>query len=419
MIVTLQTQGLQTLEQLRAFLEGSQPIDFDVPQREAANDFIAQTLRRFGYARLGKTDKGLVRRYLCKVTGRSRAQMTRLIARFRATGRIDDRRRGPAKAFPRRYTREDVLLLAELDALHGTLSGPATRKLCERAYVLFGDDRYARLAGISNGHLYNLRHGTAYQHRRGPMDKTRPVKVNIGERRKPAPNGQPGFLRVDSVHQGDLDGIKGLYHINRVDEVSQFQFVGSVERISERFLLPVLEALISAFPFLILGFHTDNGSEYINRQVAALLNKLQVTEFTKSRARHTNDNALVESKNGSVVRKHLGYSHIPGRCAAPVNHFAQNVLSPYLNFHRPCFFPTEAVDARGRLRKHYRYEDMMTPYDKLKSLPDAHQYLKPGTTFQQLDALASAMSDNEAARQLNQTRAELFRSINKTQNPAA
>ena len=419
MIVTLQTQGLQTLEQLRAFLEGSQPIDFDVPQREAANDFIAQTLRRFGYARLGKTDKGLVRRYLCKVTGRSRAQMTRLIARFRATGRIDDRRRGPAKAFPRRYTREDVLLLAELDALHGTLSGPATRKLCERAYTVFGDDRYARLAGISNGHLYNLRHGTAYQHRRGPMDKTRPVKVNIGERRKPRPEGRPGFLRVDSVHQGDLDGIKGLYHINRVDEVSQFQFVGSVERISERFLLPVLEALISAFPFLILGFHTDNGSEYINRQVAALLNKLQVTEFTKSRARHTNDNALVESKNGSVVRKHLGYSHIPGRCAAPVNHFAQNVLSPYLNFHRPCFFPTEAVDARGRLRKHYRYEDMMTPYDKLKSLPDAHQYLKPGTTFQQLDALASAMSDNEAARQLNQTRAELFRSINKTQQPAA
>ena len=71
-----------------------------------------------------------------------------------------------------------------------------------------------------------------------------------------------------------------------------------------------------------------------------------MSEFTKSRARHTNDNALVESKNGSVVRKHLGYAHIPGRFAAQVNHFTQNVLSPYLNFHRPCFFPTEAVDAR-------------------------------------------------------------------------
>ena len=420
MIVTLQTQGLQSLEQLRAFLEGSQPLSFEVTSREAAYEFIAWTLRRFGYAHLGKTDKGLVSRYLCKVTGRSRAQMTRLIAQYRTCGRrIRDHRGTPARPFPRRYTREDVLLLAELDALHGTLSGPATRKLCERAYAVFGDGRYARLAGISNGHLYNLRHCTAYQHRRGPMDKTRPVKVNIGERRKPAPCGRPGFLRVDSVHQGDLDGIKGLYHINLVDEVTQFQFIGSLERISERFLLPVLEALISAFPFLILGFHTDNGSEYINRQVAALLNKLQVNEFTKSRARHTNDNTLVESKNGSVVRKHLGYAHIPSRFAAQVNHFAQNVLSPYLNFHRPCFFPTEAVDAKGRLRKHYRYEDMMTPYDKLKSLPDAHHYLKPGTTFQQLDARASAMSDNEAARQLNQTRAELFRSINKTQNPAA
>lgn len=419
MIVTLQTQGLQTLEQLRAFLEGSQSLGFEVASRETAYDFIAQTLRRFGYARLGKADKGLVRHYLCKVTGCSRAQMTRRIARFRATGRIDDRRRAPAKAFPRRYTREDVLLLAEIDALHATLSGPATRKLCERAYLLYGDDRYARLAGISNGHLYNLRQSQTYQRRRGPVDKTHPVKVNIGERRKPAPCGRPGFLRVDSVHQGDLDGIKGLYHLNLVDEVTQFQFVGSLERISERFLLPVLQALIESFPFTVLAFHADNGSEYINRQVAGLLNKLQVSEFTKSRSRHTNDNALVESKNGSVVRKHLGYSHIPGRFAASVNHFTQNVLSPYLNFHRPCFFPTEEIDARGRLRKRYRYEHMMTPYEKLKSLPNAHHYLKPGTTFQQLDAEACAMSDNDAARQLNQARARLFRSINKTQNPAA
>lgn len=419
MIVTLKTQGLQTLEQLRAFLEGTQPLGFEVPDREAANDFIAQTLRRFGYMRLGKADKSLMRRYLCKVTGRSRAQMTRLIAQYRKRGQIRDRRGAPARPFPRRYTREDVLLLAEIDALHGSLSGPTTRKLCERAYAVFGDDRYIRLAGISNGHLYNLRQSQIYQRRRGPVDKTRPVQVNIGERRKPRTEGRPGFLRVDSVHQGDLDGVKGLYHINLVDEVTQFQFVGTTERVSERFLLPVLEALITAFPFLILGFHTDNGSEYINRQVAALLNKLRVSEFTKSRARHTNDNALVESKNGSVVRKHLGYAHIPGRFAEQVNHFAQNVLSPYLNFHRPCFFPTETVDTKGRLRKRYRYEEMMTPYEKLKSLPIANQYLKPGITFKELDAYASVMSDNDAARHLNEARALLFRSINKAQTPAA
>ena len=411
MIVTLQTQGLQTLEQIRAFLEGSQPLGFEAPQRGVAYDFIAQTLRRFGYARLGRSDKGLLRRYLGKVTGLSRAQMTRLIKQFRDSGRIRDRRGTPAKPFARRYTREDVLRLAEVDALHGTLSGPATRKLCERAYRVFGEARFECLAGISNGHLYNLRRSQTYQRRRGAVDKTRAVKVTIGERHKPRPEGRPGFLRVDSVHQGDLDGIKGLYHINRVDEVTQFQFVGSVERISEHFLLPILETLIEAFPFVVLGFHSDNGSEYINRQVAGLLNKLHIQEFTKSRARRSNDNALVESKNGSVVRKHLGYSHIPGHFDQQVNDFNQNVLSPYLNFHRPCFFPSEELDAKGRLRKRYRYKDMMTPYDKLKSLPNAQAFLKPGLAFEQLDAIALGISDNEAAKQMNEAKRQLFKTI--------
>jgi hypothetical protein len=419
MIVTLKTKGLQSMEQIRAFLEGAQPLGFDVPVRDAAYDWITAELRRFGYARLSKTDKGLMRRYLRKVTGLSRAQMTRLITQFRDTGRIRDRRGRPAKPFRRRYTQADVRLLAELDVLHDTLSGPTTRKLCERAYRLFGDTRYERLATISNGHLYNLRHSTTYQRSRGPFEKTRPSKVSIGERRKPRPDGRPGFLRVDSVHQGDLDGIKGLYHINLVDEVTQFQFVGTVERISERFLLPVLEALIRAFPFLVLGFHADNGSEYINKLVAALLEKLHVQEFTKSRARKTNDNALVESKNGSVVRKHLGYAHIPGRFATRVNTFTQEVLSPYLNFHRPCYFPSEELDDKGRLRKHYRYEDMMTPYDKLKSLPDADQYLKPGITFEKLDAIAYHMSDNEAALRLNKAKALLFDSISNPKTHTA
>ncbi len=419
MIVTLKTQGLQTLEQIRAFLAGSAPLSFAAPQREAAYGFVAAQLCHFDYLRLGKADKGLVHRYLCKVTGISRAQMTRLIAQYRATGRVVDRRGPPAEPFARRYTPEDVRLLAEVDALHGTLSGPATRKLCERAWAVFGDARFARLAGISNGHLYNLRASQTYQRQRGPFDKTRPVQLPIGERRKPRPEGRPGFVRVDTVHQGDLDGIKGLYHLNLVDEVTQFQFVGSVERISEAFLIPVLEALIERFPFRVLGFHADNGSEYINHRVAKLLSKLYVEQFTKSRARRSNDNALAESKNGAVVRKHFGYAHIPGRFAARVNDFAQDVLSPYLNFHRPCFFPTEEIDVKGRLRKRYRYDQMMTPYDKLKALPDAATFLKPGFTFDNLNALALSISDNDAARALNQARDQLFRSISKAQQPAA
>lgn len=414
----LHSQRLLTLEEIRAFLEGTAPLDFEVPSRDEAYQWIEQSLRQLGYKRLGKVDKGLVRNYLIKVSGLSRAQITRLITQFRETGRIRDHRGRPANAFTRHYQPADVALLAEVDALHGTLSGPATRKLCERAYHLFGDNRFERLAHISNGHLYNLRHSGDYQRRRRHVDKTRPSPVRIGERRKPFPEGRPGFLRVDSVHQGDLDGIKGLYHVNAVDEVTQIQLIVCVQKISERYMLPALEQLLDAFPFVILGFHADNGSEYINHRVARLLEKLRI-EFTKSRARQTNDNALVESKNGSTVRKYLGYEHIPGRYAQQVNEFTVKVLSPYLNFHRPCFFPEEVVDDRGRRKKRYPYANLMTPYEKLKSLPDAEQHLKPGITLEQLDDTAMQYSDNEAAQRLNKARDRLFREINRSRKPAA
>ena len=130
-----------------------------------------------------------------------------------------------------------------------------------------------------------------------------------------------GFVRVDSVHQGDLDGHKGLYEVNLLDEVTQYEFVAAVEAISERFVVPALEALIESFPFEVKGFHADNGSEYVNHRVARLPRKLQVEEFTKSRPRRSNDNALVESKNASVVLRHLGHAHIARRHAALVNAF--------------------------------------------------------------------------------------------------
>ncbi len=168
--------------------------------------------------------------------------------------------------------------------------------------------------------------------------------------------------------------------------------------------------MLDGFPFVILGFHADNGSEYINYQVAAMLNKLRV-EFTKSRPRHSNDNALAESKNGAVVRKHLGYAHIPQYCASLVNAFCADFLNPYVNFHRPCFFPETITDAKGKEHKRYRYEEMKTPYEKLKSLTDASQNLKPGVTFELLDAEASKMSDNDAALALNNARKKLFQAI--------
>lgn len=418
MIVTLHTQGLKTLAQVQAFVSSNEAISFTLTDRVAAYGWMADTLKQFHYGRCTRADKGVLRQYLRKVTGFSRAQVTRCIQQYTDAGAIKDRRRAPAVPFVRRYTSEDIRLLAEMDALHSTVSGTTTRKLCERAFKVHADARFERLAGISNGHLYNLRQHKTYQAKRGSFDKTRPTKVNIGERRKPAPDGCPGYLRVDSVHQGDLDGIKGIYLINAVDEVTQFQAVFAVERISEAYLLPVLEAMTDAFPFVIRSFHSDNGSEYINHQVAKLLEKLRI-EQTKSRSRQTNDNALAESKNASTVRKYLGYSHIPQHFASQVNTFTVEVLSPYLNYHRPCHFPMEYQDKKGKIRKRYRYQDMMTPYEKFRSLPEAESYLKQGTTLKQLDTFAVECSDNEAAQLLNEARATLFQLINKSQQSAA
>jgi transposase InsO family protein len=418
MIVHLQTQSIQTIEQVRAFVAGTEPVSFTRADRTEAHAWMAATLQRFGYARAARAERGVLRQYLAKATGLSRAQIARRIAQFLGTGRVADRRGSPAAPFARRYTADDIRRLAEIDALHGTLSGSTTRKLCERAFRVHGDTRFERLASISNGHLYNLRGSRDYRVTRGVFDKTRPVKVNIGERRRPFADNRPGYLRVDSVHQGDLDGIKGVYLVNAVDEVTQYQGICAVARISEAFLLPVLVAMMEAFPFVIRGFHSDNGSEYINRQVASMLEKLRI-EQTKSRSRQSNDNALVESKNASTVRKHLGYSHIPQHLANQVNAFTAGVLSPYLNYHRPCHFPTEYADQKGKIRKHYRYADMMTPYEKLKSLPNAARYLRPGASFDHLDAIACECSDNEAARRLNEARAKLFQLINKSRQHAA
>lgn len=160
------------------------------------------------------------------------------------------------------------------------------------------------------------------------------------------------------------------------------------------------------------------GSEYINKTVAALLEKLRV-EFTKSRPRHSNDNGLAETKNGAIVRKHLGYSHIPQRFAQEVNRFCREFLNPYVNFHRPCFFAESTTDRHGKTRKRYLLKDMMTPYEKFRSLPHAEAFLKPGIDLAQLDHLAQALSDNDAARRLNAARNKLFTSINRRSKQAA
>jgi transposase InsO family protein len=285
--------------------------------------------------------------------------------------------------------------------------------LLKRAFTVYGDARFERLATLSVSHLYNLRASHHYRAQRVHLTKTKPVCNPIGQRRAPAHGGRAGYVRIDSVHQGDLDGAKGVYHITCVDSVSQWQVMACVQGISEAFLLPALAQLLDQFPFVIRGFHSDNGSEYVNRTVAKLLNKLLI-EQTKSRPRRSNDNALAESKNASTIRKHMGYSHIPRRFADPINHFYKTLFNPWLNLHRPCMFATDRVDDKGKVRKDYKLENTKTPLEALAVL-DASGLVtfKSSQSLLELQSLAMVQTDLQAAKQMQTAKLAMFARFNK------
>ena len=393
-----------SLEQIQAFLRASEEFRFEASKRKELYEWVTRVLVEHEYGGRPREAKGVLRQYLGKMTGLSRAQVTRLIGRYHESGMVKERgyRR---HRFVRRYTPADIQLLAGVDEAHETLSGPATQKILYREFHDYGDERYGRLSSISVPHIYNLRKSRVYRERKICYQKTKPVRVNIGERRRPDPQGRPGYLRIDTVHQGDLDGIKGVYHINAVDEVTQWQVVGATAQISEAWLIPVLKAMLRQFPFRILGFHSDNGSEFINHMVAKLLNKL-LAEQTKSRPRHSNDNGLVEAKNGAVIRKHMGYEHIESRHAEVIEAFYERHFNPYLNFHRPCGVPEVVTNTKGKQRRIYRW--YATPWEILRQTPDLARYLRPDMTRTELERQASAESDTEAARRMQEAKQMLF-----------
>ncbi len=360
MQLTMQHAEHLSLAQMREFLSASSSLSFAGSGRQQIYGLVERVLRAQNYLALTKKDKGVVRRYLMKISGLSVAQITRLIARWREHGVIRPRA-SRRRRFPTRYTPADIELLAKTDGAHEGLSAPAVRRILQREFQVHGLAQYKRLASISASHIYNLRRSRTYREHRIHHTKTRSAGVKIGQRRKPDPRGEPGFVRVDSVHQGDTAKRNGLFHINAVDTVTQWQVVGCCETISEAHLLPVLEAILHQFPFRIQGFHSDNGSEFLNYKVEKLLNKLLVGEFTKSRANRTTDNALVEGKNGAVVRKHIGHAPIGAHHASRVQRFYTAEFNPYLNYHRPCGFATIEVKDNGKRRRHYRPDDYRTP----------------------------------------------------------
>jgi transposase InsO family protein len=409
MTINMDDSHLVSIAQIREFLKTSALVNFKGVSRQEKYQWVENTLNRFGYFKLKRKDKGIVRNYLVQMTGFSLAQAGRLIERKWRTGKIlvSSTKRN---SFPTTYTPEDIALLVATDNAHGRLSGKATQEILVREFEKFSKSGYERLSKISLAHIYNLREKKQYTSASLTYTKTQSTQVKIGERRKPDNEGKPGYIRIDSVHQGDLNGKKGVYHINVVDEVIQWEVVGCVEKISEQYLEVLLEDLLLQFPYKIINFHSDNGSEYINGTVAALLNKLVIRQ-TKSRSGRCNDNALVECKNGAVIRKHMGRSHICQKNARPINEFYKKYFNVYLNYHRPSAYPTVTFEANGKRKK--VYDSCMIPYEKLKSLENAAQYLRPGITFEILDAIAYAKSDNEYAALMQEKKQELFKNLTK------
>jgi len=407
MNITMTDSRLSNFNQLKTFLTGSKEISFaSLNSKREKYNWIKKILVRFDFRNLAKKERGVVGKYVKKISGYSDSQMTRLIKRY-FKGKLIWRTYN-RNIFPTKYTPHDIALLNLTDNAHSCLNGWSTKKILVREFKEFKKQDYENIKDISVAHIYNLRSTRQYKSHALTFTKTQAVKRNIGERRKPSPNGYPGYIRVDTVHQGDLADKKGVYHINSVDEVTQWEIAASVEKISEAFLEPILKIIIEQYPFTIVEFHADNGSEYINHIVVALLNKLLI-KLTKSRSRKCNDNALVESKNGSVIRKHMGYFYINQKYAPVINDFYIKYFNPYLNFHRPCGFATLKTDKKGKQKKVYNL--YQTPYESLKKITGAGQFLKPGISFEKLDKIAEEYSDNEFATIMKKEKQKLFEQI--------
>ena len=337
MNITMIDTNLNDFNALGKFLTGIPPVNFSGGSKKQKYEWVKEVLVRFNFRKLRKDKRGEVREYIQKITGYSNAQLSRLIAKY-LKGKLVFAEY-ERHSFPTRYSPQDIALLCKTDNIHQRLNGSATRQILIREYQKYGKAEYEKISHISVAHIYRLRATRVYLSKSLTFKNTQAVQRNIGERSKPEPNGKPGYIRIDTVHQGDLASengeklVKGVYHINSVDEVTQWEIIASVEQISEAYLEPILKLILEQYPFLIVEFHADNGSEYINHTVAKLLNKLLI-KLTKSRARQTNDNALVESKNGSIIRKHMGYFYIHQKYAPSINDFYLKVFNPYLNFHR-------------------------------------------------------------------------------------
>ena len=400
---------IHTVEQIRGFLDGNGEVDFRPLDRDEAHDLVRRTLLRLDYDALDRAGKGTVREYLVKATGLSRAQVTRLIGQYRETGRIEDRRRGNSgRPFAQRLHagghptagggRRDRRPALRSRGVRG--DAPRVRGVRQRALrapvaavpvppVHAAVEDLPRAAHDRRAHPAD--HGT---HRAPASGSTRQARlparghsarvdfVHVGrpQRRQGRLRQQPGRPRPLAV---------GGHPVRARRRRGRHRRIRSWFPYWRRCSPPCRSSSPASTRTTVPSTSTTQSPRCSTRCMSLI---------SRGRARHSNDSALVEGKNASVVRKWLGHDHIPQRFAPQVNAFANDVLSPYLNHHHPCLFATEVRDAKRKVRRRYRRRDVATPYEKLKSLPDAARLLKPGVTFASRSPTRRPTSRRTAAR---------------------
>lgn len=397
---------LTNINELTAFLKGSQKLVVTLEDKpiDEKYKFVSETIFKFEYFKLNRGDKKVVLLYLKKITGYKHTQLFRLVDRLKMGKLIKAKyvRTNPGKI----YTGSDIKLLEKTDELHLRLSEKATLEILRREFEVFKHSEFQTISSVSHSHITNLRNSLVYKS--GWINHTKARTIQIGQTQKPESNGRPGSIRVDAVNQRDI------YHINAVDEVTQWEVVFCVPQITEDWMLSALKEIFNQFPFKIFNFHSDRGHENINYQIANFLQKLLIKQ-TKSRSYHSNDNALVETKNGSVIRKNMGWEYINRSLVFDINSYYKDYFNPYLNYHRPCGYPTITTDTKGKKTK--MYEIYRVPYEALKQIPNADKCLKPNITFKGLDQTAYKTSDNDFAKELRKQENKLFdmiQTVNKS-----
>jgi hypothetical protein len=351
-----------TLKDIKNFNRNkSQTGKLNFSTKKEIYNWLVNFLDRVRYKKLEKKDKCQVMMFLNSITDYRPSYLRKLVAR--ATQKELKSKKYTRTTPNSKYDSMDVRLLANTDVVHSRLNASATKHILKREYELYGKNEFENISQVSKSHIYNLREREVYNcvYR----NKTKANTVNIGYTAKPKHNNIPGSIRVDTVHQRDI------YYINAVDEITQWELVFAVPVISQLFLIPILELMLKSFPFKIFNFHSDRGSEYINYKLADILRRLMINQ-TKSRSRHSNDQALIECKNGWVVRKHMGYGYIAEDVAPLVNKFCVEYLNIYINFHRPCGYRNISIQEKtGKVV----YDKYCTPFEMLSSIKNVKEYL--------------------------------------------